>query len=214
MMNALGLLEVNGLTASIEAADTMLKTAAVRLVSQTITSPGLVTLVIEGDLAACRAALDAGAAAASRLGQVLVKKEIGRPEADTEWFVTSFNKSAVSVPKKVEPTSTRSVNLEQVSAVEVKDNPLPVETIEIEETSSPIVEVEVKDVSSPHEVAEFSETALLAYITNHAQGRNVTDIINHFNVSRAEIKSMLKDCISLGKIHKRGNRYYFVDSKK
>lgn len=190
MMNALGLLEVNGLTASIEAADTMLKTAAVRLVNQTITSPGLVTLVIEGDLAACRAALDAGAAAASRLGLVLVKKEIGRPEADTEWFVTSFNKSAVSVPKKVEPKPTRSANLEPVVAVEVKGNP------------------------SPHEVAEFSETALLTYITNHAQGRNVTDIINHFNVSRAEIKSMLKDCISQGKIHKRGNRYYFVDSKK
>lgn len=214
MMNALGLLEVNGLTASIEAADTMLKTAAVRLVNQTINSPGLVTLVIEGDLAACRAALDAGAAAASRLGQVLVKKEIGRPEADTEWFVTSFNKSAVSVPKKVEPKPTRSANLEPVVAVEVKDNPLPIETIEIEGTSSPIVEVDVKDVPSPHEVAEFSETALLTYITNHAQGRNVTDIINHFNVSRAEIKSMLKDCISQGKIHKRGNRYYFVESKK
>lgn len=214
MMNALGLLEVNGLTASIEAADTMLKTAAVRLVNQTINSPGLVTLVIEGDLAACRAALDAGAAAASRLGQVLVKKEIGRPEADTEWFVTSFNKSAVSVTKKVEPKPTRSANLEPVVAVEVKDNPLPIETIEIEGTSSPIVEVDVKDVPSPHEVAEFSETALLTYITNHAQGRNVTDIINHFNVSRAEIKSMLKDCISQGKIHKRGNRYYFVDSKK
>lgn len=214
MMNALGLLEVNGLTASIEAADTMLKTAAVRLVNQTINSPGLVTLVIEGDLAACRAALDAGAAVASRLGQVLVKKEIGRPEADTEWFVTSFNKSAVSVPKKVEPKPTRSANLEPVVAVEVKDNPLPIETIEIEGTSSPIVEVDVKDVPSPHEVAEFSETALLTYITNHAQGRNVTDIINHFNVSRAEIKSMLKDCISQGKIHKRGNRYYFVDSKK
>ena len=214
MMNALGLLEVNGLTASIEAADTMLKTAAVRLVNQTINSPGLVTLVIEGDLAACRAALDAGAAAASRLGQVLVKKEIGRPEADTEWFVTSFNKPAVSVPKKVEPKPTRSANLEPVVAVEVKDNPLPIETIEIEGTSSPIVEVDVKDVPSPHEVAEFSETALLTYITNHAQGRNVTDIINHFNVSRAEIKSMLKDCISQGKIHKRGNRYYFVESKK
>ncbi len=214
MMNALGLLEVNGLTASIEAADTMLKTAAVRLVNQTINSPGLVTLVIEGDLAACRAALDAGAAAASRLGQVLVKKEIGRPEADTEWFVTSFNKSAVSVPKKVEPKPTRSANLEPVVAVEVKDNPLPIETIEIEGTSSPIVEVDVKDVPSPHEVVEFSETALLTYITNHAQGRNVTDIINHFNVSRAEIKSMLKDCISQGKIHKRGNRYYFVESKK
>lgn len=192
MMNALGLLEVNGLTASIEAADTMLKTAAVRLVNQTFTSPGLVTLVIEGDLAACRAALDAGAAAASRIGRVLVKKEIGRPELDTEWFVNSFTKRPVPTPKK---------NISAVTHVETIEQPIESEKVEEINTST-------------SRETEFSQVTLLAYITEHVQGRNVTDIINHFNVSRTDIKSMLKDCISQGKVHKRGNRYYSVDTKK
>lgn len=50
------------------------------------------TLVVEGDLAACRAALDAGCAAAMRTGRVISRKEIGRPDDDTQWLVTGFNR--------------------------------------------------------------------------------------------------------------------------
>ena len=64
MINALGLLEVEGMVAAIDAADAMLKAANVRLLSHEVLDPGRLTLVVEGDLAACRAALDAGAAAA------------------------------------------------------------------------------------------------------------------------------------------------------
>lgn len=194
MINALGLLEVSGLTASIEAADAMLKTAQVRLLSQTITPPGLVTLVIEGDLAACRAALDAGAAAASRLGQVLVKKEIGRPEADTEWFVSSFAES-----KSTEKEGVKTVSHETITSI--------TET----QPEATVVENTTQQLKEPEEV---SERGLLAFIAEHPQGRNVTDIIDYFNASRAEIKTMLKECISEGRIHKRGNRYYLVEAKK
>lgn len=48
----------------------------------------MVTLVVEGDLAACRAAVDVGIAAASRTGKVVGHKVIGRPDSDTEWLVT------------------------------------------------------------------------------------------------------------------------------
>ncbi|SQB80679.1 ethanolamine utilization protein EutK [Escherichia coli] len=54
--------------------------------------PGRLTLVVEGDLAACRAALDAGCAAAMRTGRVISRKEIGRPDDDTQWLVTGFNR--------------------------------------------------------------------------------------------------------------------------
>ena len=64
MINALGLLEVDGMDAAIDAADAMLKAANVRLLSHEVLDPGRLTLVVEGDLAACRAALDAGCAAA------------------------------------------------------------------------------------------------------------------------------------------------------
>ena len=85
MINALGLLEVDGMVAAIDAADAMLKEANVRLLSHEVLDPGRLTLVVEGDLAACRAALDAGCAAAMRTGRVISRKEIGRPDDDTQW---------------------------------------------------------------------------------------------------------------------------------
>ena len=88
MINALGLLEVDGMVAAIDAADAMLKAANVRLLSHEVLDPGRLTLVVEGDLAACRAALDAGCAAAMRTGRVISRKEIGRPDDDTQWLVT------------------------------------------------------------------------------------------------------------------------------
>ena len=87
MMNALGFVEVYGLVAGIEAADAMLKSAQVRLLRQYEVHPGLITLVIEGDLGACRAAVAAGVAAASRGGTVIASNVIGRPDEDTETMV-------------------------------------------------------------------------------------------------------------------------------
>ena len=84
MINALGLLEVDGMVAAVDAADAMLKAANVRLLSHEVLDPGRLTLVVEGDLAACRAALDAGSAAAQRTGRVISRREIGRPEEDNQ----------------------------------------------------------------------------------------------------------------------------------
>lgn len=98
MINALGLLEVSGLAAGIEATDAMLKSASVRMLSHDIMAPGRVTLVVEGDLAACRAALDAGAAAAGRTGRVISRQTIGRPDKDTQWLVTHLQGSGSASP--------------------------------------------------------------------------------------------------------------------
>jgi ethanolamine utilization protein EutK len=86
-MNALGFVEVYGMVAGIEAADAMLKSAQVRLLRQYEVHPGLITLAIEGDLGACRAAVAAGVAAASRVGTVITSNVIGRPDQDTETMV-------------------------------------------------------------------------------------------------------------------------------
>ena len=86
MNNACGFLEVKGLVASIEAADAMLKAASVRLTTQITTSPGLITLVVEGDIGSCRAAIDAGRLAAERLGGLVSEKVIGRPEPGLALF--------------------------------------------------------------------------------------------------------------------------------
>lgn len=92
MINALGLLEVDGMVAAVDAADAMLKAANVRLLSHEVLDPGRLTLVIEGDLAACRAALDAGSAAAERTGRVISRREIGRPEEDTQRLIGGFQR--------------------------------------------------------------------------------------------------------------------------
>ena len=86
-INALGFIEVYGLVAGIEAADAMLKSAKVRLLRQFEVHPAMITVVIEGDLAACRAAVAAGVAAASRVGRVISSNVMGRPDEDTEIMV-------------------------------------------------------------------------------------------------------------------------------
>lgn len=104
MINALGLLEVSGLVAGIDAVDAMLKSASVRLLDHKVLDPGQVTLVIEGDLAACRAALDAGTAAANRSGAVISCQTIGRPDKDTEWLVMNLQGAIRSLPLPPEPS--------------------------------------------------------------------------------------------------------------
>ena len=85
-MQALGMIETRGLLASIEAADAMLKAADVTLLDRTKVGGGLVTISVTGDVAAVKAAVDAGAAAAERLGDGLLATQhvIARPQQDVE----------------------------------------------------------------------------------------------------------------------------------
>jgi len=84
MMDALGLIETRGLTALIEASDAMVKAARVTLVGYEQIGGGLVTAMVRGDVAACKAATDAGAAAAQRIGELISVHVIPRPHADLE----------------------------------------------------------------------------------------------------------------------------------
>ena len=83
-MDALGMVETKGLTALIEAADAMVKASRVQLVGYQQIGAGYVTALVRGDVAACKAATDAGAAAAQRLGEVVAVHVIPRPHADLE----------------------------------------------------------------------------------------------------------------------------------
>lgn len=83
-MNSLGFIEVKGLAAAIEAADAAVKAANVRLVSREVVGGGIVTVVLRGDVAAVKAAVDAGAAACKRVGELLAAHVIPRPHGDVE----------------------------------------------------------------------------------------------------------------------------------
>ena len=80
-MLALGMIETRGLTASIEAADAMLKSADVELVGTEKIGSGLVTVMVQGDLGAVKAATEAGQEAASRIGELVAAHVIPRPHS-------------------------------------------------------------------------------------------------------------------------------------
>ena len=82
--DALGLVETKGLIGSIEAADAMAKAANVSLVSKEYIGAGYVTVLVRGDVGAVKAATDAGAAAARRVGELVSVHVIPRPHAEVE----------------------------------------------------------------------------------------------------------------------------------
>jgi len=84
MNNALGLIETKGLVAAIEAGDAMVKSANVTLVGTEKIGSGLVTIMVRGDVGAVKAAIDAGAAAAQKVGEVVSTHVIPRPHTDVE----------------------------------------------------------------------------------------------------------------------------------
>jgi ethanolamine utilization protein EutM len=83
-MEALGMVECMGLVAMIEAADAMVKAANVELVGYEKIDAGLVTAIVRGEVGAVKAAVDAGAAAGSRVGKVVATHVIPRPHADVD----------------------------------------------------------------------------------------------------------------------------------
>ena len=87
---ALGMIETRGLTAAIEAADAMTKSAEVRLVGTEKIGSGLVTVMVRGDVGAVKAAVESGTAAASKLGELVAAHVIPRPHTDVEKILPSI----------------------------------------------------------------------------------------------------------------------------
>lgn len=84
---ALGMVETKGLVGAIEAADAMVKAANVSLVGIEKIGSGLVTVMVRGDVGAVKASVDAGAAAAERVGQVVSTHVIPRPHSEVERLI-------------------------------------------------------------------------------------------------------------------------------
>ena len=87
MDDALGMIETRGLIAAIEAADAMVKAANVKLIGKETIGAAYVTVLVRGDVGAVKAAVDAGAAAAARVGEVKSVHVIPRPHAEVEFIL-------------------------------------------------------------------------------------------------------------------------------
>ena len=86
-LNALGMIETKGLVAAIEAADAMVKAANVTLIGKEHIGGGLVTVMVRGDVGAVKAATDAGATAAERVGELVSVHVIARPHGEIEMIL-------------------------------------------------------------------------------------------------------------------------------
>ncbi len=87
---ALGMIETRGLTAAIEAADSMVKAAEVTLIGTEKIGSGLVSVMVRGDVGAVKAAVEAGSNTASRLGELVAVHVIPRPHGDVENILPKF----------------------------------------------------------------------------------------------------------------------------
>ena len=124
--SALGMIETKGLVGAIAAADAMVKAANVTLVGKELVGGGLVTVMVRGDVGAVKAATDAGAAAAQRVGELISVHVIARPHDELEPILPSpnLNKSEIkkqilkerkeeeNLPEEIVETPTTSAELE------------------------------------------------------------------------------------------------------
>ena len=90
-LEALGMVETKGLVGSIEAADAMVKAANVLLVGKEYIGAGYVTVFVRGDVGTVKAATDAGAAAARRVGELVAVHVIPRPHGEVEKILPQVN---------------------------------------------------------------------------------------------------------------------------
>src|SRR6266536_4376581 len=95
-LEALGMIETKGLTALIEASDAMVKAANVTLIGWQKIGSGLVTALVVGDVAAVKAAVDAGSTAAGRVGEVIGVQVIPRPHEDLGTILPTAGKKQVT----------------------------------------------------------------------------------------------------------------------
>ena len=97
--NSLGMIETKGLIGAIEAADAMVKSANVQLVGKEQVGGGLVTVMVRGDVGAVKAATDAGAAAAEKVGELISVHVIARPHTEDDAILPKHTSRPTPNPK-------------------------------------------------------------------------------------------------------------------
>jgi ethanolamine utilization protein EutM len=129
MKLAVGLIETKGLVGAIEAADAMVKAADVKIVNKERSSGALITIKIVGEVAAVKSAVDAGSAAAQRVGQLVAVHVIPRPHEDIDSIINATDRIVVphSRTKSKPDTSVDRTSPADIRSEQVKTAPSPVE---------------------------------------------------------------------------------------
>lgn len=182
-MKALGMIETRGLVASIEAADAMVKAANVTLTCKEHVGGGLVTVMVRGDVGAVKAAVDAGAAAAERVGELVSVHVIPRPAGDLEPILGG------SGPEEAEPSPRPPVPAPAPAPVpepEPEPEPVASEEAPVEETVEPEEETGTADPDHLYTEEEMAGMTV-------AQLRTAARTIRIDNMTKKEIRFAKKD---------------------
>jgi microcompartment protein CcmL/EutN len=172
MHQALGLVETKGLVAAIEAADAMLKASKVRLVGKERALAGLITIVVVGDVAAVKASVDAGAAAAQRIGELVSVHVIPKPDDQIERILQiNERKDTPILERIIEPKPTEEIIKEKEE--------FKTETIvkpEIEPEVEPEIEVEVEpEIEPKKEEIDKTSSDTIEQLKSEASGKKIDE---------------------------------------
>lgn len=188
-MQAIGLIETKGLIASIESADVMLKAADVKLISKTLVGGGLVTITVEGDVAAVKASVDAAVSAVERLGMDLLISNhvIPRP-------VDSIRDLFDEKDKVYTETSCENIIEDDI----IKQDELEEETV-ITESHEDEISKSVEDESHEGEISESQEDETqeeleLPQDTNqyNQQTEEKNEVTEKFNIKSIDKKNFTR----------------------
>jgi ethanolamine utilization protein EutM len=158
MPKALGLIETRGLVAAIEAADAMVKAANVKIVGKEQTSPALITIKIVGDVAAVKSAVEAGAAAAQRVGELVSTHVIPQPDIQMLSLFPELGDDDLQVKQLEDISSTTSIekpSIEQPKAVKPVKSTLPIPVAPKEKTSKIQPPMGISDLEIKSETQSF-----------------------------------------------------------
>ena len=188
-MKALGMIETRGLVASIEAADAMVKAANVTLSCKENVGGGLVTVMVRGDVGAVKAATDAGAAAAERVGELISVHVIARPHEDLEGILDD-----PKLRNKTEESLSDGSAKEASENEEIPETPVPEDKAAVPDSHDDKETESVKD-DTPDETEDapvisegqpYSEEFLSAQSV--AKLRQLARDMDLDNMSKADIR--------------------------
>ena len=209
-MKALGMIETRGLVAAIEAADAMVKAANVTLTEKEHVGGGLVTVMVRGDVGAVKAATDAGAAAAERVGELVSVHVIPRPHQELEDILGPKDPDVPAVPPVSPPEKEEQPPLiapqQEAEAAEEPESPEEtVPTPEPAQEAAPAADAETEAAEDVPAEKESEEAPLapedlspenLANMTV-VKLRSVARRMNVDNMTRREIRYANKEDLIL-----------------
>lgn len=202
-MQALGFIETRGLISAIESADTMLKTADVSIVEKNSVGGGLVCITVTGDVAAVKAATDAGAAAAAKVGTLLSQHVIPRPhhEMEAAIAVTPLCDEQLTVDEPIaepKPMVKKVENQEVVKATPVTEKIVAHSTKSAEISKSALDNVVSEDgIDKIIEILKKQKVIVLRNLAREYKGLSISGR----EISRADKKKILDE---LSNYYKRG----------